>query len=996
MNQFETDDPREIIQRSYEGFATLMLKKISDILIVSNPYDAFILEEDRSLSEQLTADYFDLSLSAAPRVVHVSSGQAAIDALREHSFGLVITMSRIGDMDPFSLGQSLKAIQADLPVVLLGYDTQEVEFFLETRRVRPGIDKVFVWTGDSGILMSIVKHIEDELNVAHDTRHGMVRVILLVEDMPRYYSKFLSMVYNQVMVQTRDLIFDSLSEREKKLRRRARPKVLLAHTFEEAEALYNEHRLHILAVISDVRYPRNGKEDPEAGFRLVEMVKEDDAHTPCLIQSSESGNKDRAQQIGARFIFKDGDLYEQFLESFVRSDMGFGDFVFRLPNGSEIARAGNIQQMRHSLVMAPDESIAFHASRDHFSTWFIARSEFGLASLIKPRKVVDFPDITALRNHLVSAVNACIQERRHGVITNYADNGFVMDNVFVRYGEGSIGGKARGVGFIDHLLSRNSFYRRWPNVTLRIPRTFVLATDVYDHFLEQNGILHRAMEEDNDLKVAEMFMQASLPRKVLDTLLEYLRYYSFPLAVRSSSLLEDAYYQPLAGIYSTFMLPNCHPDIRQRFKQLHTAIKLVYASVFMQNSKAYHSSTTDRLKEEKMAVVIQEMAGREYEGHFYPAVSGVAQSYNFYPLGHMRPDDGIVMAALGLGKMVVDGGKVMRFCPAFPEIHPYSHAPAEFTRHSQADFYALCLQEQPQLQGEERGNLVTLSLQDAERHGTLFPTGGVYVPADGVIRDSLQFEGVRIVNFANLIKYDLFPFREILLELLELCREGMGSPVEMEFAVNIDNKRKNEVEFFPLQIRPLVTHRQELEISFEGVDVETIFVSTNRALGNGRIPDVYDLVVVRPEIFDPARTRSIAVEVGVMNEKLRAEGRRYVLIGPGRWGSSDSWLGIPVNWKQISKAAVIVETKLDNMDVDPSQGTHFFHNIVSLGIGYLTVMTGRFNEFVNWDLIDRHKPIEETAYLRHYRLENPMDIRLDGRSGQAMLIDTDVGDLRKE
>jgi len=970
----------------FPGFYYLMLNKIQDILVVSNPYDAFILEEDRSLSEQLTADYLDLSLSAAPRIVHASSGAEALSMLEKHCYGLVITMTRIVDMNPFTFGRQAKKLCRDIPVILMAYDTVEVNCFLERSKKEKGIDKIFVWSGDSAILMAIVKYIEDKLNVEHDAIKGFTRVIVVVEDSPRYYSFFLPIFYQEIMKQTRDLVFHSLSEKEKKLRRRSRPKVLLASTLEEALEYYERYRDNVLAVISDMEYPVDGKKDKYAGLKLIKKVKSDDPHLACLIQSSEIDNRELANREGAFFIHKHSDGFEQQLQSFITQNMGFGEFIFRTKSGRMVDRAANIIELREKLKTIPDESLIFHSEKDHFSNWFMARSEFRLAAEIKPKKIADFKSTDEVREHLIKVIGKYIDERRHGVILNYKDSGFSKDAYFVRYAEGSIGGKARGIAFIDALLVKNKIHEKYPNIKFGIPRTFVISCDLFDRFMEENDLIEAAFEENDNNEILNMFLGASLPVELVNILIDYLNTYSFPIAVRSSSLLEDAYYQPLAGIYSTYMLPNSHKDINYRLNQLIKAIKSIYASVFLQNSKSYHKSTTDRLTEEKMGIIIQELVGRFYGDYFYPCISGVAQTYNFYPIPPQKTEDGVVQIGLGFGKIVVEGGKVVRFSPKNPGITMNNYSVDALLENSQSEFYALKVNEKVSIKIHEKDNLVKLGLDKAEEHGTLFPAGSVYVAADGVVRDSLYYKGPRIVTFANVLKHGLFPLGEILNDFLEIGKYGMGGPVEIEFAVNIDDPKKNGIEFYFLQIRPLVTHHEEVAVDFEGIDFSKVVCSTNRGLGNGMLEDIWDIILVKPEDFDPSRTREIASQIGEINRELLEKNRKYILIGPGRWGSSDPWLGIPVKWEEISSVGVVVEMTLKNFNIDPSQGTHFFHNIISLGIGYFTIKESEFNEYINWGLLDRQKIVKETNFLRHIRFEKPLLVKMNGKSGKAMIV----------
>ena len=970
----------------FQGFYDLMPHQIREILLVSSLYDSFILEEDGQLSEHVFSDYFDLNLSYAPRISRVSTGENALEAINKRSFDLIITMMRLSDMDVNTFGKRIKSVRPDLPIILLAYESDIRAYALKTSTFS-NIDKVFVWTGDTKILLAITKLMEDRLNVSYDIQVGDVRVIIVIENSRYYYSLFLPLIYSEIMKQTQALIAEGLNEMHRQLRRRARPKILLATTFEEGMELYQKYQRNILGIISDIRYSREGKIDPEAGFKFAQQIKEKDPDMPLLLMSTQQQNAAKANKIGASFLDKNSRSLLNDLREFILNHLGFGDFVFRLPNSREVGRASTMREMQEMLTRVPDESIEYHASRNHFSNWLMARTEFTLAKKMRPRKISDFANIQELRLYLVHSITDLRESKQRGVIIEFSRQRFDPESDFVRLSTGSLGGKARGIAFIRSLLDQSQVGQRFPDVKIIVPKTAVIGTDVFDQFLDDNQLRHTAIQSANDEEIARIFLKKHLPRQIMADLKFFLEQVHYPLAVRSSSLLEDSQYQPFAGLYATYMLPNNAPDIKTRLSQLSDAIKLVYASTFYQSPKAYIETVSRTIEEEKMAVIIQELVGQRFEHSFYPSFSGVAQSYNFYPVSYVKPEDGIAQVALGLGKIIVDGGQVLRFSPRHPKILPQFASPKQILKNSQREFYALNMSDPAiKLTKNDDVTLFKFDLAQAERDGMLAPLGGVYSINDQIIYDGIHHEGPRVVSFSHILKSELFPLSAILSELLEIGRHGIGSPIQIEFAVNLKSPVQQQSEFYFLQIRPMLGGSQHIEVTINDFESDAILLQTSNALGNGVIADIHDIIYVKPQNFNAAQTIRIAADIGKINHELVNSKRYYLLIGPGRWGTADRWLGIPVTWDQISNVKTIIETDLDGFVVEPSQGTHFFHNIASFQIGYFCIRGNKKGEHVDWDWLDQQPAKNETEYLRHIHLSKPIEIKIDGRSRKGVIL----------
>ena len=975
---------------SFKIFHELMAKKVTEILLVSSPYDAFIMEEEGRLAERIIHEYRGLNLSRPPKLTWVSTAQEALNTLSDKEFDLVLTMPRLDDMDAFSLGRKIKKICPKLPIFLLAHNTNRL--LLESKYSDPSsIDKMYVWYGNSDLLLALIKNTEDRMNVAYDTQRAKVRVIILVEDSPIYYSSFLPILYKEIVIQTQAVMEESLNDEHRILRMRARPKILLAENYEDAENLYRQFKPYLLSVFSDIRFPRNGKMDNHAGFALLSMIKKEIPDIPLLNLSSEEANRKKAEKIPAFFLNKNSPTLHSEIRSFFMDRLGFGDFIFRLSNGREIARASNLRAMEKILPSIPDESIFFHASSNHFSSWLMARSEILLASKLKPLKTSDFANIKELKAHLLTSIHERRKGRQKGIITDFVSGDFDPDADFIKIGKGSLGGKARGLAFMSTQLKENShIYEKYKDITISVPKTLVISTEAFDSFIGENNLKDIPTSDFSDNQISEFFLQSSLPDWLHSNLKLFIDHTNYPLAIRSSSLLEDAQFQPFAGIYKTYMLPNQDPDPAQRLLQLVTAIKLVYASTYLEIPRAYARSTLHRTEDEKMAVIIQQLSGTRYGDYFYPALSGVAQSYNFYPISHMKPEEGIAHIALGLGKTVVEGEISLRFSPKYPQFLPQFSAIDDILKNSQRFFYALKMVDsaqhfESQRKATDDNTLTKLEIDDAYDHAPVVNLSSTYIPEENRIRDTGNASGYPVLTFASILKYDLFPLPQILTDILNIGRKGMGSPVEIEFSVNLDFNKKKKPEISLLQIRPMAISMHNRDVEITKKDINRAFCFSTMALGNGMFNDITDIVYVRPDSFNPARTVEIANEIGKMNQQMSQQNKKYLLIGPGRWGSADRWLGIPVTWNNISGIGAVVETTSDNLKADPSQGSHFFHNITSLGISYLTIRENS-EDFLDLKWLKSVPPESETDFLRHVKLDRPITLKIDGKNSRAVLI----------
>ena len=982
-------DLRDQLRYAYDpqsrGFHHLMARRVRTILMVSNPYESFSMSRDYSLTQDIYGASQLLHLQNVPQIVTALSGKEGLSILETERFDLVLVSANLPDMDTPDFGRQVKAAQAGLPVVMVVFDGS---WFDETYRgTEPeGIDRIFAWRGSAGVLLSIMKLVEDSQNVDRDLGIASIGTILVIEDAVEHYSLILPHLYTMLMQRTFMLVPEGINESDRQVRTRVRPKVLLARTFGEASALFEKYETSLVGIISDLHTFRDDRADPETGLRFLRTVAARAPGIPILVQSSEPNTAEVAVSVGAHCLNKRGSNLRAGIEQFVLEDIGFGDFEFRMPDGTMVKRVANMWEMEQVLHAVPDESLEFHAGRNDLSHWFRARGELTLAAVLRPITIADFPTVNALKEYLINAISIARREKYRGTIADFRPPEFDPEYPFLVLGRGSLGGKGRGLAFVFRQLSQWSKDDRIQGIKMRLPRTLVIGADESDTFLRDNRIDVRSFGGVGDDDILRRFAHCQLDRRLRESLELYVKRVGVPLAVRSSGLLEDSHRQPLAGLYATYMLPNNHPDLEVRLNHLATAVKMVYASAYLERPRRYLDAIGHDLTETRMAVIVQEVAGHRYGRYFYPAISGVAQSHNYYPVFQMKPEDGVATIALGLGKQVVEGGDAVRFCPRYPQVLPQFRSPAEVMRVAQREFFALDLERgEADLLGGPDATLARLPLSQAEADGTLALAGSVVAADEDRIYDGLGRRGSRVVTFARILKHNVFPLCDILNELFEACRRDVGFAVEIEFAVDLDTDPSRTPEFYFLQMRPLVALRERCDIASDSIPPDKLLCRSERVLGNGRIEGLRDIVYVDSAKFDRGRSAEVASVVAEINERLTRERRHYVLMGPGRWGSFDPWIGIPVAWHQISWARVIVEVPAKDLPMEPSQGTHFFHNMTSAGIGYFSLGESNEKEFVRWELLDALPGEEIGLGVKHVRLTHPLSVRMDGQTQQGLI-----------
>jgi CheY-like chemotaxis protein len=969
-------------------FQKLMKYKIRDILLVSSLYDNYLFEEDGRLYELIREEYHSLNLSHSPEITHVTTGEEAIElASSGINFDLIISTMHIEDMHVITFAKNVRKSNIKTPIILLAYDNQERKEIAHDPDAAI-FERIFIWQGDYRLLMGIIKYVEDKVNIENDAEVVGVQAIILVEDDVKFYSTYLPLIYTEVFKQSQRLISEGVNTTHRFLRMRARPKILLCTSYEEAWGYFYKYQKFILGIISDINFPHNGVKDPNAGILFSQKVKELQPDIPILLQSAQEEHISVADEFDIGFLHKNSPRLLSDLKKFLVKNFGFGDFIFRMLDGSEIGRATNLKSLEEQLTIAPDESILFHAEKNHFSNWLKARTEFWLARQFRPKKTKDYRSTLELRNDLIFNIHQYLEVRQRGIITEFNRETFDPKNSFARIGGGSLGGKARGLGFINSLITNYDIENKFEGVEIYVPSAVVLATDVFDNFLEENDLLNFAINEVDDQRIIEKFLEAEkFPSDVILKLIEFLSLIRQPLAVRSSSLLEDSQFQPFAGVYQTYMIPNNDSDIDTRLDELLQTIKLVFASTFLSKAKDYLEVTSYRLEEEKMAVIIQKLVGTQHKERYYPEISGVAKSHNFYPIPPQKNDDGIALVALGLGKTVVEGGNTVRFCPKYPKHLMQFFSTTDTIQNAQQDFYALNFDGNLYTGDNEiPNNLVekyqlTLSEQDQ----TLNLIGSTYSPENDAVYDGISRPGNRVVTFAPILKHKAFPLPEVLDLILNFGTWGMGTQVEIEFAVNLSVPHGVLKEFAILQMRPMVMTRESANIEFANIAKEETVCQSLQVLGDGIYDDICDIVVVDKDKYDRGRSKEIALEISNINKKLIGEKRNYILIGVGRWGSLDHWLGIPVAWDQISGASVIVESGFKDFSVTPSQGSHFFHNITSFGIGYFTVEDVSDECFIDWDWLAKRSSVEEYTFTRHLRFDKPLLTKISGQKNKGVI-----------
>ncbi len=969
---------------SFKSFHELMTNRVDEVLLVSSPYDAFIMQEDGRLSERIIHEYRGLNLSRPPRLTWASNASEAIKELENRIYDLVIIMPHISDMNSYELCEKIKHIFPEIPVYFFAYDAGKL---LEDQKFfdRHIVDRAFIWGGNTDLLLALVKAQEDVMNVDIDTKLGNVRVIIFVEDSPFYISSLLPYIYKEIVTQTQAVMDDTLNEKGRIERMRTRPKILIAENYEDAWKLYKKFSKYIMCVISDVRYEKDGKEDSQAGVKLLSAIKKEVADIPMLMLSSEEENSKKASEIPAFFIDKNSPALHAEIRYFFVHFVGFGDFIFRLKNGKVVARASNLRSLSSILHSVPDESIGYHASRNDFSRWLMARFEMRLAAKLRPVNASDFPTTRSAKDFLISLIRNRLKIRQKGLVSDFVKEDYDPETDFVKIGRGSLGGKARGLAFISNFFRENSQLQdKFPNVDISLPKIVVITTEGFDSFESENDTKDFLKNIKTDKEIEEHFKDSRFPEWLREDLKVYLEHVHYPLAVRSSAILEDAHYRASAGAYNTYMVPNNHPYIEVRLDQLIQAIKLVYSSLYMETPRVLAKHSIYRPEEDKMAVIIQQLSGAEYGNYFYPSISGVAQSYNFYPVSYMMPEEGVAHIALGLGKIVVDGGVALRFSPKYPKFLTQFSTVENILKNAQRYFYALKVRsDEDNFITNPSLNLDRVEVDDAIEHYPVQKLSSTYIPQDNKIRDFFTKKGYPILTFASVLKFKEFPLGEILSELLEIGRDGMGCPVEIEFAVNFFENSKPE--FSLLQIRPMMVAQSNLNVTIEEEEIKQAFCFSDKAMGCSQETQLTDIIYVKPEDFDTSKTVEIAEQINTLNALLKQKDRKYLLIGPGRWGTTDRWLGIPVKWSNITQVNTIIETTSEKLSADPSQGSHFFHNITSLGINYLGVIQ-KDKSFIDWAWLNSLSSEHETQYLRHVSLQEPAIIKINGKDSSAVIL----------
>jgi CheY-like chemotaxis protein len=954
-----------------------------------------MLSEDRLVNELVLGDFLGLDLYSVPDLTRVSTGREALELLKSvGGYDLIISATQVGDMDAGELARRVHAAGLNIPVIVLAYHDRELHDFIQHHDLSH-IERPFLFQGDIHILFAIVKYVEDRMNVAHDVDVMGVQAIIVIEDSIRYYSSFLPSIYTEVMQHTRSLVPEGVNLSHKLMRIKARPKILLCDNYEEAWNYFTTYRANVLGVVSDVEFPKDGVSCPDAGLQFAERVRELMPDVPVVLQSGKPENEVRAHAAGRSFLLKGSPTLLRELRRFMLENFGFGDFVFLMPDGAEVGRAHDLKSLERELRIVPPESIAYHAERNHFSVWLKAHTEFGIAHRLRPRKLSDFASAEDLRGYLIEAIRTHREERRRAVVADFDPDRFNPERGFARLGGGSLGGKARGLAFANLLLTELDLASQFPDVRISVPPTVVIGTEVFDRFLDDNELRELAITANDDAEIVRRFLEAELPEDIRAALWAFLDLCYYPLAVRSSSLLEDSRYQPFAGIYETLMVPNNSPDLKVRLQQLLRAIKRIYASTFSQAAKRHLRSTSYRLEEEKMGVILQRIVGAGHEERFYPEMAGVALSQNYYPVGPIRAEDGLVAVALGLGPAVVAGEDCLRFSPRHPERLVQMSSVKDALNNSQRLFYALNLDTDgdgvsAEAQGEE-AQLDRYDLAVAERDGTLAAVGSTYSPENDAVYDGIARSGVRLVSFAPVLKLGVFPLAAILTRLLEVSVEAAGGQVEIEFAVNLSTPAGEPKEFGFLQLRPVAVQLGRDRVEIGDVADEDTVVRSSSVLGNGAVEGVRDVVVVDYERYERGHARAVAREVARFNALLLDAGVPYLLIGVGRWGSSDPLLGIPVTWEQIDGARVIVEAGFRDFKVQPSQGTHFFQNLVANNIGYFTANPDTGDGRVDWDWLASQPAAAEASYTRHLRFEQPLVVKMNGARNEGVVLKPGVG-----
>ena len=968
-------------------FQELMPTKVKEVLLFATLYDSYSIVREGQFSDKIFGEYLQLNLYAAPRFTGVNSKEDAIQALKRNDYDIIIVMAGVDKVTPLETARELFKLKPQIPLLLLANNNADLLYFQKEGKKLDFIDRIFVWNGNSNVFVAMIKYIEDKKNVAFDTKNGNVRVILLVEDSIQYYSRYLPILYTTVMTQTQALVKeDATDELHKILKMRARPKVLLVSTYEEAVNIINSYKKYMLCVISDVKFERNGVDDEDAGVELLKYASQSFKFSvPLLLQSHDISNASRAKSIDADFINKNSESLSMDILNFLHRRLGFGNFIFKGQDGKPLAEAHNLEKFQKLFREIPADALLYHGSRNSFSTWLMARGEINMADKLRPIKTKDFRSAEELREFCLNTFKEVRFEELRGTTVNFSPSMVHSNQLIVRLAKGSLGGKGRGIAFICNFIENINFKKLIPKLNIRIPATAVLGALEFDKFIEINKLYDDIYSLNNYESIRNHFLESEFDEETKKRLTEYLKEMDKPLAVRSSGLFEDSLLQPFSGVYATYLIPNNHPDLSVRYNQLETAIKLVYASIFTESALAYFDAVKYKIEEEKMAVVIQELIGQDYNGKFYPSVSGVAQSYNYYPVSYMKPEDGFTVAAVGLGTYVVGGENAFRFCPNYPNINPTSVD--EQVRNTQKVFYALDLTKTDidLVANGEEASIRKYKITEAEIDGTLEHLASTYDIENDCLIPGVQQKGLRVIDFANLLKYGFIPFAETLQILLKLFKEAMGAPVEIEYAIDLEPAENGLPTFYLLQIKPLIRIEEQVEINLNGVEEEKVFMYAEHGMGNGKIESIYDVVYVDPEKFDKLKTKQIAHEIGEINREFEAQGKEYILIGPGRWGSRDPFTGIPVFWANISKAHIIIEMGLPDFQIDASLGSHFFHHVTSMNVGYFSVPHNDINSKLKIEVLKHQKIIRETEFVKHVEFIKPLSVLMNGKERKALI-----------
>jgi CheY-like chemotaxis protein len=969
------------------SFDLLMQKRIHRVLIICSNYDNYMLEEDGRIDEQIFNEYASLNLRYPPTFVQTDNAEDAFEILKDGNIDLVISMLSLKGTDVFVLANKIKARYEDIPIVVLTYFSREVSLRLQGEDLS-AIDYVFCWLGDASLILAIIKLIEDKMNADNDIENIGVQAIILVENSIRYISSYLPNIYRIILMQSLDFQREALNEHQRMLKLRGRPKILLANNFNDALDLYKKYKYNVLGVISDISYKRDDVTDENAGIELCKAVMDDDDNVPFLIQSSSITHKKIAEELGAGFIYKYSKSLSLELRNFIIQNLAFGPFVFRNPDTLEpIAIATDLQSLQQKLLTIPDNTLEYHATRNHFSKWLNARALFPVAQMFKYIRKEDFDTTEDIRRFLYVAISSFRLGKGRGVIAKFDKTSFDEYQIFSRIGEGSIGGKARGLAFINKIIKTYKLFSRFPDVIIAIPRTVVLSTDIFDEFMDQNNLYSVVLSDISDDEILNRFINAELPGHVYQDFYAFLAISKdYPIAVRSSSKLEDSHYQPFAGVYSTYMIPRL-PDNKQMVKMLSDAIKEVYASVYYKASKAYMTATSNVIDEEKMGIILQEVCGNRHGGIYYPTISGVGRSINYYPIGSEKAEDGIVNIALGLGKLIVEGGLSLRFSPKYPKKILQLSSPETALRDTQKEFRALDLNINSFVPSTDDGvNILKIDIKDINNEQAMKYVASTYDRNNNILRDGIKYPGKKIISFSNILQHKTFPLAEILSTLLEIGQKEMNNPIEIEFAANLETPPGTPKIFNFLQIRPIVHTEETHTINLDHIKEEDTIISSESALGNGLFKGICDLIYVKPESFSAVNNKNVAIEIDRINSLFVKRGEGYVLIGPGRWGSTDPWLGIPVKWPQISSARIIIESGLKNYRIDPSQGTHFFQNLTSFRVGYFTINPYINEGYYDVEFLNKLEAVYEDKYIRHVRFEKPLEIMIDGKKHSGVIL----------